>query len=140
MTTMTITNRRRLVGHDRDKSVERAIVTAARQRTLEDRRLRRHYADRLREIRQRERAEARPARDWLKQRHRAETQRLRERQHAEKGDLRRQQKRLMGRFLVAVDVIGRTRSKREADRKALAQRHTRQRQELVGKFRQERMT
>jgi hypothetical protein len=125
---------------NRDRPVERAIVAAERQRTLEDRRLRQHYAAQLREIRQRERSEAKLARDWLKQRQREETQALRDRQKSEKADLKCRQKRLMGRFLAAVDVTGRTRSKREADRKALAHRHTQERRELAARLRQERQT
>jgi len=122
----------------KDKPVERAIAEAARRRTVEERALRRDYAARLAEIRNRQRADARLRNQWLKQRHTREREAMSSRQHAEKADLRRQQSRPMVRFLAALDVTGRTRGKREAARKALAHKHMRERRELTARLCQER--
>ena len=123
-----------------DAVVEREIVAAARQRTLEDRRLRQQYRARIDEIRQRERAEGKLARDWTKQRHTADTQALRQRQAAERADLKNQQARPFARFFAAVDVTGRTKAKREAARKALAEKHKRESHEQAQAIRAERTT
>jgi len=45
----------------------------------------------------------------------------------------------MGRFLAAVDITGRTRTRRAAARQALTQRHRRERRALADRLRQERI-
>lgn len=123
-----------------DRLVEARLIAGARRRTLEERRIRRSAAAQRREVRARRDAEARFTRDWLRQRHLPETQALRQRQAAERTNLRKQQDRLFARFFTALDLTGRTRRKRDAARLALSARHKGERATLAGRIRADRHT
>lgn len=122
----------------KDRPVESQITAASRRRTLEERRIRRAAAAEAQEIRARRNAEARLARDWIRQRHLPETLALRQRQGAERADLTRQQDRLFAKFFAKVDFTGRTRRKRDAARMALSARHRAERLALAGRVRSQR--
>lgn len=122
----------------KDRPAEAQVTAAARRRTLEQRRIRRSVAAEAQDIRARRDAEARLARQWIKQRYLPETLALRQRHAAERSDLKNQQDRLLARFFAMVDVTGRTRRKRDASRMALSATHQAERQALAGTIRGQR--
>lgn len=69
----------------KDRLVDMQVIAANRRRTLEERRIKRHFAKDEQDMRARRDADNRLARDWLKQRHAPEVHSLR-RRHAEERD------------------------------------------------------
>ena len=91
-----------------DRPIEAQRVTAARRRTLEERRLRSRFKAQLREVRDRRHAETALVRAWTNQRLAPEIASLKACQDGERADLQRQQNRLTARFMAAIDFTGRT--------------------------------
>jgi hypothetical protein len=121
-----------------DRPVEAQRVTAARRRTLEERRLRDRFKTQLREVRNRRHAEAALSRAWTNQRLAARIAALKACQDAERAALHRQQGRLTARFMAAIDFTGHSRRKRAAAQQALGKRHERERADLAAQARQTR--
>lgn len=120
----------------KDRPVQQQLQAAARRRTLEERRIRRAYAEQTRDIRSAWTAEARFTRDWLKQRHAPDTAALRTRHAAERDQLTQQQGRLFGRLVAAFS--GRSRQKRAEERRALITRHKQERRDHAALIRSQR--
>jgi hypothetical protein len=114
-----------------DRLVDARCVTAARRRTLEERRLRNRFKDQLRDARNRRHAEGTLTRAWTNQRLAPEIASLKTCQDAERATMQRQQGRLTARFMAAIDITGRTRRKRNAAVQALGKRHERERASLA---------
>jgi hypothetical protein len=122
----------------KDRPVETQIMAAERRRTLEERRIRRRFAEEAADLRARRDAESRFTRDWLRQRYAPETQNLKGQHRAEKAEIARRHKGLFGRFLAAVDLTGTTRQRREDERRALQERHEQERKVLAEQIRSAR--
>ena len=122
-----------------DRPVEARRVTAARRRTLEERRLRDRFKAQLREVRNRRHAEAALSRAWINQRLVARIASLKACQDGERAALRRQQGRLTARFMAAIDFTGHSRRKRAAALEDLRKRHARERAGLAADARQTRV-
>jgi hypothetical protein len=128
--------RARAAGNDRPIEAQR--VTAARRRTLEERRLRSHFKAQLREVRGKRHAETAFVRAWTNQRLAPEIASLKARHDAECANLNRQQGTLTAIFMAAIDFTSQTRRNRAAAWQALAARHRRERAELAAEIRQTR--
>lgn len=115
----------------KDRPVLAQLTAAARQRTLEERRLRRHFAEQEAQLRARRDAEGRFTRDWLRQRHAPEVASLRSAHGAEREALTQKHRGIWKRFVAAVDVTGRTRTRREEERAALQERQRQEREALA---------
>ena len=122
----------------KDRPVETQLMAAERRRTLEERRIRRRFAEEAAELRARRDAESRFTRDWLRQRHAPETENLKVQHSAERAEIARRHKGLFGRFLAAVDLTGTTRQRREDERRALQERHEQERRALAEQIRSAR--
>lgn len=123
-----------------DRPVDAQLMAGARRRTLEERRIRRGFADQERDIRARRNAEDRLVRGWIRQRHAPETAGLRKTHAEERDALSRQQDGLLGRVFAAVDITGRTRSRRAEARAVLSARHKAERRALAQAIRENRTT
>lgn len=121
-----------------DRPVEAQRVTAARRRTLEERRLRSHFKALLREVRGKRHAETAFVRAWTNQRLAPEIASLKARHDAECVGLHRQQARLTAIFMAAIDFTSQTRRTRAAAWQALAARHRRERAAFAAEIRQTR--
>lgn len=123
-----------------DRPVENQVMANERKRTLAERRLRGKFAADAARIRAERDAEAKFATEWLKQRYAPDSQTIKS-QHAEqRADVERKQSGLFGRFLAAVDLTGRTKAKREEERRALSQGQQRERTALAQEIRAARET
>jgi len=122
----------------KDRIADTQIIAANRRRTLEERRIRRSFAQDERELRLRRDAEGQFTRDWTKQRFAPEQATLKVSQADERDTLAQDQKRLLGRLWAAIDLSGRTRQRREEERQTLIARHAEERRELSERIRQAR--
>ena len=121
-----------------DRPVEAQLIAGERRRSLEERRIRRALAEEEKRIRAARDAEGRLTKDWLKQRYAPETKALKD-SHAEaKAEIARRHAGMFGRFMAAVDFTGRTRQKREDERRALAEQQRMEREALAEKIRSSR--
>jgi len=118
-----------------DRPVENKVTANERRRTLAERRMRRRYADDETRIRGERDAEARFAKEWLKQRYVPDSQTIKARHTKQRAEIERRQSGLFGRFLAAVDFTGRTKAKREEERQALSQDQQRERTALAQEIR-----
>jgi MobA/MobL family protein len=121
-----------------DRPIEAQRVTAARRRTLEERRLRSGFKVQLREVRDRRHAETALVRAWTNQRLVPEIASLTACQDAQRAALLRQQGRLVAIFMAAIDFTGHTRRKYAAARQTLDKRHRRERAALAAHIRHTR--
>jgi len=121
-----------------DRPLEAQRITAARRRTIEERRLRSRFKAQLREIRNKRHAEAAFVRAWTTQRLAADIAALRARHDAERATLRRQQSTLSAIFMAAVDFTGHTKRRHAAAWPALRARQARERAALAERIRQTR--
>ncbi len=110
-----------------DRVLEGAVISAARQRTTELRRVKQGFAARRAELRARRNAEGRLARDWIRQRYAPDAANLRKRHDGERAALSRQQQRVLSRLAALFDITGRTKKTRAEERQALAERHRQER-------------
>lgn len=122
----------------KDRPVETQAMAAARRRTLEERRIRRGFAEQERDIRARRDAEARFTRDWLRERHSADAGGLKARHEAGRHELAARHSQLLGRVWAAVDLTGRTKQRRAEERDTLARQQREERQALAVRIRQDR--
>ena len=122
----------------KDRPVEAMLMAQARKRTLDERSARSGHATTLRDIRARRAAEAKFVGQWLRQRHVPLVQDLKARHLAERKDLAQQQDRLLSKIFEIVDVTGKTRGKRAADRMVLSGRHRAERSSLTHKIQSDR--
>lgn len=121
-----------------DRPLEAQRITAARRRTLEERRLRSRFKAQLRDIRNKRHAEAAFVRAWITQRLAADIAALKSHHDAERAALRRQQATLSAIFMAAVDFTGRTKRRHAAAWKALRARQNRERAALAKRIRDTR--
>jgi hypothetical protein len=122
-----------------DRLTEGQRVTAARRRTLEERRLRSRFKAQLREVRGKRHAEAALVRGWINQRLAPEIASLKARQHAQSAEMQRHKGRLINLFRRVIDMGGQTKRKRVATAlRELGKQHKRERAELAAHIRQTR--
>ena len=110
------------------------LAAVAWRRTLEERRLRGGFKLRLKEARSQRNAGVALARAWTQQQATADIGALRARQPAELDAVKRQQGKLIARFVTAIDVSGRTRRKRRPAVPAVGQRQSLERRELAARM------
>ena len=91
-----------------DRPIEAQRVTAARRRTLEERRLRSRFKAQLREVRAKRHAEAALVRAWINQRLAPEITSLKARQHTQWTEMQQHRGRLANLFRTAIDMKGMT--------------------------------
>jgi MobA/MobL family len=122
-----------------DRPIELQCVTAARRRTLEERRLRSRFKLQLHEIRDRRHAETALVRAWTNQRLAPEIASLKARQTAQWAEMQQHRGRLVNMFRKAVNMKGMTLRKRAATAlRALGRQHKRERAALAAHIRQTR--
>lgn len=120
-----------------DRVLESALIAAAR-RSLEERRTRQSFAARRAALRARRDAASRLARNWLRQRHAPDAEKLRRRHEEERAALARRQQRVLFRLAAIFDLTGRTKKSRAAERQALTGSHKAERQALAVQVRMAR--
>jgi MobA/MobL family len=118
-----------------DRPIEAQRVTAARRRTLEERRLRTHFKVQLREVRDRRHAETALVRARLA----PEIASLKARQTTQWTEMQRHKGRLVNLFRKVINMKGLTMRKRVATAlRALGRQHKRERAALAAHIRQTR--
>ena len=118
----------------KDRLADTQIIAANRRRTLEERRIRRSFAEEEQTLRARRDAESRFGRDWIKQRYAPEQATLKATHAQERDDLAAQQNRILGRLWAAIDLSGKTKQRREEERQTLIARHESQRRDLADRI------
>ena len=122
-----------------DRVIDARCVTAARRRTLEERRLRDRFKAQLRDARNRRHAESALTRAWTNQRLAPEIASLKARQHAQWTEMQQHRGRLANLFRRVIDMKGMTLRQRAAVAlRALARQHRRERAALAAHIRQTR--
>lgn len=124
----------------KDRPLEALLVSRARRRSLEAKRLRKRYREQRDDVLTRKRAEAALARAWLAQRHAPESETLCKRHESERRELEDRQGAFFSRFVSMLDITGGTRRRRDADRRALRKRQREERRALSQRIKQARET
>ena len=121
-----------------DRVLENGLRADARKRRFEVDAVKKAHRTKLDELRARESAEARAARQKVKETFAPKITAMRETHAQQRADLKAKQGKLLSRLLVMIDFTGRTKRTQEAARKALSKVHGRDRTELAQAAKQAR--